>query len=63
MLLTNGIIASMHTADAAAVQRRHGMQEIRKNHYIFLSQLRADQMPGPPREGQLMYTLFLSTCQ
>ena len=30
----------------------------KKNHYIFSSQLRADQMPGPPREGQLMCTLF-----
>ena len=27
------------------------------------SQLRADQMPGSPREGQLMYTLFLSRRQ
>ena len=25
----------------------------KKNHYIFSSQLRADQMPGPPREIQL----------
>ena len=33
----------------------------KKNHYIFSSQPRADQMPGPPREGQLMCTLFLST--
>ena len=31
----NGIIASMHTADAAAVQRRHGMQGVRKKHNIF----------------------------
>ena len=35
----------------------------KKNHYIFSSQLRADQMPGPPREAQLMCTLFLSTRQ
>ena len=34
-----------------------------KNHYIFSSQSRADQMPGPPREGQLTCTLFLSTRQ
>ena len=34
-----------------------------KKHYIFPSQLRADQMPGPPREGQLMCTLFLSMRQ
>ena len=33
----------------------------RKNHYDLSSQLRADQMPGPPQEGQLMCTLFLST--
>ena len=26
----------------------------KKNHYILSSQLRADQMPGPPREGQLI---------
>ena len=32
----------------------------KKNHYIFSSQLRADQMPGPQRDGQLMCTLFLS---
>ena len=32
--------------------------EKKKNHYIFSSHLRADQMPGPPREGQLMCTLF-----
>ena len=29
----------------------------KKNHCIFSSQLRADQMPGSPREGQLMCTL------
>ena len=28
------------------------------NYYIFSSQVRADQMPGPPWEGQLMCTLF-----
>ena len=38
-------------------------QKKKKNHNIFSSQLRADQMPGPPREGQLMCTLFLSMCQ
>ena len=30
------------------------------NHYNSSSQLRADQMPGPPRDGQLMCTLFQS---
>ena len=35
----------------------------KKNCYIFSSQLRADQMPVPPREGQLMCTLFLSMPQ
>ena len=35
----------------------------KKNHYIVLSQLRADKMPGTPREGQLMCTLFLSMRQ
>ena len=35
----------------------------KKNHYIFSSHLRAGQMPGPPREGQLMCTLFLSVRQ
>ena len=34
-----------------------------ENHHIFSSQLRAGQMPGPPREGQLMCTLFLSMRQ
>ena len=33
----------------------------KKNHYIFSSQLRANQMPGPPQAGQLMFTLLLST--
>ena len=33
------------------------------NHCIFSSQFRADQMPGPPWEGQLMCTLFLSMRQ
>ena len=32
----------------------------KENHYIFISQLRTDQMPGPPREGRLMCTLLLS---
>ena len=35
----------------------------KKNHYICSSQLRADQMPGPPQEGQLMWTPFLNTHQ
>jgi hypothetical protein len=34
-----------------------------KNHHIFSSLPRADEMPGPPWEGQLMCTLFLSTHQ
>ena len=33
----------------------------KKNRYIFSSQLRADQMPGPPREGQLLCTPVTST--
>ena len=37
------------------------LEKKKKNHHIFPSQLRADQMPGPPREGPLMCTLFLST--
>ena len=28
----------------------------KKNDYIFSSPFRADQMPGPPREGQLICT-------
>ena len=35
----------------------------KKNHYIFSSHLRADQMPGPPWEGQLICTLFLGMRQ
>ena len=35
----------------------------KKNHHIFSSQLRVDQMPGPPWEGQLMCVLFLSMRQ
>ena len=30
-----------------------GVHQKKKNHYICSSQLRADQMPGPPREVQL----------
>ena len=30
----------------------------KKNYHIFASHLRADQMPGPPREDQLMCTLY-----
>ena len=42
--------------------------EEKKNHYIFPSQVRADHIPAPPREGQLimthrMCTLFLSMRQ
>ena len=40
-----------------------GAQKKKKNQYIFSSQLRADQMPGPTREGQLICTLFLSMRQ
>ena len=32
-------------------------QEKKKNDHIYSSQLRADQMPGPPWEGQLICTL------
>ena len=32
----------------------------KEDHYIFSRQFRADQMPGPPQEGQLMCTLFVS---
>ena len=35
----------------------------KKSHCIFSSQIRADQMPGAPRKGQLMCTLFLSMRQ
>ena len=35
----------------------------KRSHHIFSSQSRADQMPGPAREGQLMYALFLSMRQ
>ena len=34
------------------------LKKEKKNHYIFSSQRRADQMLGPPWEGQLMFTLF-----
>ena len=37
------------------------MKRKEKNHYILSSQVRADQMPGHPREDELMYTFFLST--
>ena len=35
------------------------LKEKKKNPYIFSSQLRADQMPSPPREVQVIYGLFL----
>jgi hypothetical protein len=36
------------------------LQKKKKNLYVFSSQLRADQKPGSPWEGQLMCTLFSS---
>ena len=33
----------------------------KKNHYIFSSRLRADQMPGPPQEVQLTNDFFLDS--
>ena len=33
----------------------------KKNHDIFPSQLRADQMPGPPREVQLTHDFLLDS--
>ena len=47
----------------ASLKKKKKKKKRKKNGYIFSSQLRADQMPGPPREGRLMCTLFLSTCQ
>ena len=35
----------------------------KKNRYIFPCQLRADQMPGPPQEGQLTYELTQILCR
>ena len=44
----------------AALPTASPLQSVRcldkKIHYILSSRLRADQMPGPPREGQLMCT-------
>ena len=37
--------------------------EEKKNQYTCPSQVRADQIPGSPQEGQLMCTLFLSMRQ
>ena len=46
---------------SAKIFHAHTSPDEKKNvHTIFSSQLRADQMPGPPWEGQLMCTLFLS---
>ena len=36
-------------------------KEKKKKNYIFSSQLRADQMPGPPREVQLTNDFFLDS--
>ena len=36
--------------------KSQGRQKKKKKSYIFSSQPRADQMLGPPREGQLMRT-------
>ena len=35
------------------------MKKKKMNYYIFSSQLKADQMPGPPREVQVTRELFL----
>ena len=53
----------LHYLHRAALQMTPHMLKKKGNHYIFSSQLRADQMPGPPREGQLMCTPFLSMRQ
>ena len=42
---------------------RPEVERRKKNHYTLSSRLRADQMPGPSQEGQLMCTLFLSMRQ
>ena len=38
------------TEGASHLLRHLAGKKKKKNHYIFSSQLRADQMPGPPRE-------------
>ena len=52
----------LHYAVLTTASTARGLAaEKKKNDLIFSSQLRADQMPGPgdpPREGQLMCTLF-----
>ena len=50
-----------HCTHKAALKLQYCRKK--KNRHIFSSQLRADQMPAPPQEGQLMCTLFLSMRQ
>ena len=45
---------------AQSTVTRAPVSKEKKNHYICSSQPRADQMPGPPWEGQLMCTHVLA---
>ena len=47
----------VHAVNGAALPKK------KENHDILLSQLRADQMPGLPQEGQLMCTISLGMRQ
>ena len=60
--------ASQTELQSYHVRQRHqdrgflrSLQKKKKNYYIFSSQLRADQMPGPPREVQLTNDFFLDS--
>ena len=49
-------VSHQPSADFCMMEKKKKMM---KNHYIFSSQPRADQMPGPPREVQVTCELFL----
>ena len=57
-------LLSVTTAKHSNLRQLHKREKNNNiNHCMFSCQLRADEMPGPPREGQLMCTLFLSMHQ
>ena len=63
-LFTVLVLALLSVTTAKHNNLRQLRKREKKNYYcIFSCQLRADEMPGPPQEGQLMCTLFLSMHQ
>ena len=56
-MLRNGLQDVNWTAVSGIAKYASLSSQKKKNNYIFSSHLRADQMPGPPREVQLTICL------